>query len=479
MSCGDQFMAVEFFRVFAGLLEEAHDCAVKQIVVAPPEQEGALHVVGAHAHDMLRGQTRFDTGIKSMLAVAEIHEPLFKVSELRTILLRELARQVGCQEAKRELPLIVVAKVVPVLLNVDLVRIEAEQWNVGLPVTLDQILEKRQSLWAKVIHLRRPVTHHHEHTVQRAEIGVALTTDREPATRRGRTLWFRCFDFYRLPQFDNSFRINVIKVRAPDSLFAEGKHAHTGALKFDDSLVIPPAELLPQRHGEPAGFWIAPVLAILHPAARLAGFPGVARPNFQGREKTQFQSESISPDRLADACQTLDVFLRIRRQHTRLTLLTGAVLFPERVKGEHQDLGAAGARLLANLAQRGDIRRLAEAQIHFLVRVLQILKLLVAHVDDVSPGSLIVRHDHQRIRNGAWRFRAQNGRSGGTERTRHAELGEVLDKFAAIEGIHARARSAGFSLVGFAGFSNCLPPSAMLLFPTSGVGIKANSVVRP
>jgi hypothetical protein len=108
--------------------------------------------------------------------ISEVHQILLKILELCAIELREPGRHVRCQVAESELPLVMMAVVTPILLNMHLVGIKAVQRHARSVILFHQPFEEWSRLRAEVVHFRGCVTHHHQEAIQGPDLSFPLPT---------------------------------------------------------------------------------------------------------------------------------------------------------------------------------------------------------------------------------------------------------------------------------------------------------------
>src|SRR6185503_13560775 len=100
---------------------------------------------------------------EAVLATTEIDEVFLEVGELGAVKLRELFREVRRDISQRELAFVVMAEIIPVALDVNLVAVKAVEADACSVILLRQLLEIRQRLRAEVIQLWRLVGNDNQH----------------------------------------------------------------------------------------------------------------------------------------------------------------------------------------------------------------------------------------------------------------------------------------------------------------------------
>ncbi len=167
-------------RVVLGGGEQVHHGVLEESVVAGPEERRVGDGLRRLSPHVARTGGRAEITDEVLLAVREVHEPLGEVAILLAVEFGETRGQRGRHVAHRELPVVVVGEVVPILLDVHLVAVQPVQLHAGVEVAIDEARQEGQRLRAEIVELRRTVLLHHQHAVEARQIGPAAAVHPHP-----------------------------------------------------------------------------------------------------------------------------------------------------------------------------------------------------------------------------------------------------------------------------------------------------------
>ena len=378
-------------RVVLRFREQIDHGVLQQPVVAGAEERRVGHGLRRFPPHVSRAGRRPQIADEVFLAVGEIDEPLREVAILLAVELREACAKRGRHVAHRELAVVVVGEVMPVLLDVHLVAVETVQFHPGVDVAIDETRQEGQRLRAEIVELRRAVLLHHQHAVEPRKVGPAAAVHPHPhgLERAGFVDEpFEHLGLRRLGDLDDLTWIDDLVRGATQLALAEGEDADPGILERDRPLVIGPPALPPQGHAVGAARRVTEALAVVHPLPRLARGRAKAGADLQGAQEAQFKADPILRGEAADRADALDGGVGVGQVGPGRGLGRLAIFAEEVVVGEDHCAESRGLRALAELPKRLHAGLARQAEIHRLVRIGEIVELLVVDEHEVGLAQL-------------------------------------------------------------------------------------------
>jgi len=402
-------------RVALGRGEQIYHTVLQQLVVARAQERRAPHIFrrrSQHVHGALPGR---EVARKVFLRVSEVDQVPGEILILGSIPARVFFRQVRAHVAQRELAVVVVCEVGPVLLDMHLVGVQAVQFHTGSRVAVHDVLKERQRARAEIVHLRRAILLHRQHAVQarRGSRDAPMNPYSFSAEiARPRLHTRERLHLYVAFQLDDGGGFHHPVQRSAQRRFAKCEYTDAGVFNIDGTLVVGPLCVPPQLHAEGARRRVAHPFAILHPHARLTCACAISLADFERAQQAQFQSQAVTGREPADGGDALYVFVCVGHQTARLARLPGAVLAEEMVEGQHQRARATGFGPFADLAQARRLRLARQRHLDDAVRIAQRFQLFIGDQNDVLARQIerpLRRKRHEVSAIHVFRSRRQRG----------------------------------------------------------------------
>ena len=280
--------------------EEIDHAVLQQLVVARPEERRAANVLGRRAEDMLDASLCAQIVRVAFLAIGEVEHVLREVAELVAIRLGELIGEAGAHVAHRELAVVMVVEVTPVLLDVHLVGVERVELHAGVGVPVDEFREIGESFLAEVVHLGRRVLLDDDHAVESFWSACAGDPDARRFVVASVGVGVLIFlDLDAGGDLNDPRRIHDPVRRVADTLLAEREDPHARVGDGDRAFVVDPLLLPPELYAERARGGIAQALAVVHPDAALARGIGVGLADLERAEQAELQPQPVPLRELA------------------------------------------------------------------------------------------------------------------------------------------------------------------------------------
>ena len=136
-----------------------------------------MNLVGAAAKNVLNRLQGAHVRGEIFLPVSEINHVLGKIGIFCAVTCRKLSLESRADITQRELTVLVVIEVIPVLLNVHLVGVKPRKLHPSVQVLVQKLLEVGRSRGAKVIHLEHTVLLHYQHAIEVYKLAAPTPTD--------------------------------------------------------------------------------------------------------------------------------------------------------------------------------------------------------------------------------------------------------------------------------------------------------------